>query len=81
MSQNELFETTENEMKDFRRLLAEKLEGRDSKTANAIDRNDSWGEIANAACSDHKDPGLSDLHYAFYHFANFMQDSENAWKG
>jgi len=77
MDQNKIFETTETEIIEF----TEKLNGMDCKTACAIARNDSWGDIAAAARSDMGNPKLSDLHDALSDFADKMQESENSWEG
>lgn len=80
MDQNELFDTTQSEIAEFRKMLESKLNDRRSETANAIDRNDAWGTIAAAARSDMKDSELSDLHAALSDFAESMQESEDNWE-
>jgi hypothetical protein len=80
MDQNTLFDTTQAEIAEFRKMLKSRLNDRKSETADAIDRNDAWGTIAGAARSDMKDSDLSDLHDLLSDFAESMQESEDNWQ-
>ena len=60
-------------------MLESKLEQRDSKTLDAINRNDAWGDLAQYAKTDSQNPELADLATAFEDFSESMQESDDAW--
>jgi hypothetical protein len=79
MSQNELFETTNTKINEFRTMLVSTLAQRDSVTLDAINREDSWGDLAQYAKTDAENPELADLSDEFERFGDVMQKAENAW--
>lgn len=78
MDQNELFDTTKTEINEFRALLESKLGERESVTLDAINREDSWGDLAQYAKTDSENPELADLSDDLESFGESMQESEDA---
>ena len=79
MNQNELFDAAQSEITEFRAMLEKHLGDRDSKTLDAIKRNDAWNDLAQYAQADAANPDLSDLATEFEDFSEAMQDASDAY--